>query len=590
MTSATPENGDAVRHTGQAKPAAALRRYGQGLSVTGLSVALVFFCLSLTPSLIPRTWYYQALISGLSLASGYGIGILGVRTGRALGFRLGPGPAGVRRARLGLAVAAAVAAPTFLVLGAVWQDRLRNLMDAEPGGPWRPVAQAVVAVTLAVLLLQCGRGLRWAARRLARLLTRWVPAPFARLAGAAVVAVAAVLALNGTLVAFALDTLSSISAEADRGTRDGVLPPTHPERSGSPASTSSWESLGSQGRTFVAGGPTRAELQDFLDQGPGGDAADAAAGTDPSTVAVEPIRVYSGLHPSGDLDASAAQVVAELDRTDAWSRDVLVVATSTGTGWIDPSFADTLELMHGGRTAIASMQYSYLPSWVAFVGDRATPEAAGIALFEAVYQAWDSKPEDARPQLVTFGLSLGSYGSQAAFSGAQDMITRTQGALWVGTPGFTENWELLTQHRDRGSPEITPVLDGGRNVRWSSLPGSTTDLGQPARPWSEPRVVYLQHPSDAIVWWSPDLLLERPDWLREPRGAGVTDETVWIPVVTFLQLTADMFVAGDVPAGFGHSYHLEYAGALAAIAPPQAWSAADTARLVDAVRDRPTES
>ena len=556
------------------------RRYAAGLSLAGLFAALVFYCLSLTPSLIPRAWFYQAAISALSLVSGYGVGVGLVRLGRALGFGLRPGPVGIRRARVTLGALAVVLVPTFLALGARWQDAIRTMMGAAPGGPWHPVTQAVVALVLAVAVLQGARGLRWAARRLARLLGRWVPVPFARLVAVVAVAVLAVLTFNGTILAATLDTLSTIYADVDKGTREGVVRPTQPERSGSPASLAGWDSLGAQGRTFVAGGPTLDEIQGFVDGRPG-------AGV---TAAVEPIRVYAGLHPTGDLEASAAQVVAELDRTDAWSRDVLVVATSTGTGWIDPSFADTLELMHGGRTAIASMQYSYLPSWVAFVGDRSTPEAAGVALFEAVYRAWDARPEPHRPQLVAYGLSLGSYGSQAAFSGAQDMITRTQGALWVGTPGFTENWRLLTDRRDAGSPEITPVLDGGRHLRWSSLPGSAADLAHPAGEWSTPRIVYLQHPSDAITWWSPDLALERPDWLAEPRGAGVSPETAWIPVVTFLQLTMDLFVAGEVPQGYGHSYHLEYSDALAAVAPPQGWTAADTARLVDAVRDRPTES
>ena len=45
------------------------------------------------------------------------------------------------------------------------------------------------------------------------------------------------------------------------------------------------------------------------------------------------------------------------------------MATSIGTGWIDPDASRALELMHGGNTAIVSMQCSFLPSWISFVTD-----------------------------------------------------------------------------------------------------------------------------------------------------------------------------------------------------------------------------
>ncbi len=41
-------------------------------SVTGLIVGTLFFAFSLTPSLLPRPWLAQGIISGLSFAAGYG--------------------------------------------------------------------------------------------------------------------------------------------------------------------------------------------------------------------------------------------------------------------------------------------------------------------------------------------------------------------------------------------------------------------------------------------------------------------------------------------------------------------------------------
>ena len=107
---------------------------------------------------------------------------------------------------------------------------------------------------------------------------------------------------------------------------------------------------------------------------------------------VDPIRVYAGIDTADDVDERADLVVDELERTDAFDREVLVVATTTGTGWIDPNSATTLELMYGGDTAIASVQYSFLPSWIAFLVDEPVAAEAGAALFDAVYRRGPSCP------------------------------------------------------------------------------------------------------------------------------------------------------------------------------------------------------
>jgi len=380
-----------------------------------------------------------------------------------------------------------------------------------------------------------------------------------------------VLLFNGVIWAGALHMLNNVYASANEQIDPKLAPPTSPDRSGSPESGSSWESLGAEGRRFVALGPTQAELTEFA---AGGDVVDPAD-------VQEPIRVYAGLDPEGDLDATAQRVVDELDRTNAWDRSVLVVATTTGTGWVDPGMSSSFELMHGGDTAIASMQYSYLPSWISFVGDRSTPPNAGKALYEAVYEAWSKQPEDSRPQLMAFGISLGSFGAQGAFSGLQDMTTRTDGAMFVGTPNFTPNWTDFTTHRDAGSLEYSPVYEEGAQVRWGTEVSSAANIWSVPGTWETPRVVYVQHASDGVTWWSPTTLWSEPDWMREPRGPDVLDAVQWRPVVTFWQLTGDLFVAAasDIPAGHGHVYYLEYADGWSALNAPDGWDEDDTLRL-----------
>ena len=45
------------------------------LDFVGVAFGALFFCLSLTPSLLPRDWLFQGFIGGMNAAIGYGIGV-----------------------------------------------------------------------------------------------------------------------------------------------------------------------------------------------------------------------------------------------------------------------------------------------------------------------------------------------------------------------------------------------------------------------------------------------------------------------------------------------------------------------------------
>jgi uncharacterized membrane protein len=175
-----------------------------------------------------------------------------------------------------------------------------------------------------------------------------------------------------------------------------------------------------------------------------------------------------------------------------------------------------------------------------------------------------------------YGESLGSQGSEAAFTTLSDIRARADGVLWVGPPNSNRLWRALVERRDPGTLEVEPVYSGGRVVRFTDDSG---DLTRPPTPWYPPRVLYLQHASDPIVWWSPDLLLARPDWLVEPRGDDVSPAMGWYPVVTFWQVTADLTHSQSVPDGHGHNYNDLILDGWVAVAAPPGWTEADTARV-----------
>jgi len=232
--------------------------------------------------------------------------------------------------------------------------------------------------------------------------------------------------------------------------------------------------------------------------------------------------------------------------------------------------------MWGGDTAIATIQYSYLPSWISFLVDKDRATEAGRALFEAVHAKWQTLPVETRPKLIVYGLSLGSFAGQAPFTSAADIAGSTDGALFVGTPNITEPWGDITKNRDPGSPEWQPIIEKGDTVRFESHPTDAAKLGEP---WRTPRVLYVQHASDPVVWWSPKLLLQRPDWLKEPRGPDVSPAMHWYPLVTWLQVTVDQFFGVVVPQGHGHNYASQMVQAWSYVVPPPDWTPADMIRL-----------
>jgi uncharacterized membrane protein len=529
---------------------------GRRYTFSGLAGAGLFFCLSLTPSLLPRSYLIQGLISGLLTATGYGLGVLARWLARQFSPR--PLPQPTPTAWYTLAAVAVLSILVFLYLDSGWQRQLYRLMGMTPPPRIGFLIVLPVAVVTAAALIGLVRLLRRLAHRLTELLGRWIPAATAR-AVAGLLVVALVLGVVNGVVLDGMFAVADRSFGAVNGeTQPEVRPPDDPLRAGGPDSLISWASLGNQGRTFIAGGPDAGQLRAF-------------AGTEVTA----PIRVYAGLDSAGTSRERAALAVRELQRTGAFSRRVLCVITTTGTGWVNAQAVDPLEYMYAGDSALVSMQYSYLPSPISFLVDQERARSAGRDLFNEVYAVWSQLPREQRPRLLVFGESLGSFGAESAFSGSDDIRNRTDGMLLVGPPSRNGLWSELVADRDPGSRAVLPTYEQGATVRFAAGP---EDL-QPTGTATAPKVVYLQHPSDPITWWAPELMVRRPDWLAEPRGADVLPSTRWFPFVTFWQLTADMAFANAVPDGHGHRFGAAPVAAWAFLAPPAGWTAERTAAL-----------
>jgi uncharacterized membrane protein len=276
-------------------------------------------------------------------------------------------------------------------------------------------------------------------------------------------------------------------------------------------------------------------------------------------------------------------VVDELERTNAQEREALMIAPTTGTGWVNPTAAQAFELMFGGDTAIAADQYSYLPSAIQFITDRNRVREAGKELIDAVSEWWRRLPEDNRPRLYVYGESLGTTAGEGGFSGIRDIASTVDGVLWLGPPNSNELWRDFVSRRDPGTREVDPEYSGGMMVRFAEnseeIQKWIRDPAADGTDWGGSRVLYVQHPSDPVVWWSPSLLFREPDWLKEAPGFDRSPTMRWMPVVTFWQVTLDLPRAGNVPNGHGHNYGTSVLDGLVAVAGEDRFTVEDVERL-----------
>jgi uncharacterized membrane protein len=499
--------------------------------------ALIAGCLSFTPSLLPRGGVVQGLIWGITGVIGYGLGVLAAWIWRAFADREPRRPR--RRSWLAFVISAAVLVVASFGLGQYWQYEIRKLMGVTDYNIWLVVASPLVAALVFGLILVIGRGLRGLYRWAARLLSRWIGRRAAHAVGWILVAGLAYLVVTGLLLQGFISLMNSAYSVRDTTTAEGVHQPSTGLRSGGPGSVIPWDTLGYQGRNFTGKGPPVSDIEKFTGR-----------------PAMEPIRAYAGLASAGDAESRAALAVKDLDRAGGFQRANLLVVTTTGSGWVDPALVDSFEYLTGGDCATVAIQYSYLPSWISYLVDQSKAREAGRALFDAVYGPWAQLPQGHRPRLFVAGESLGSFGGEAAFTGENSLANLTAGTLFAGPPNFNTLFREFTDHRDPGSPEVQPVYQDGRIVRFAN--DASAGIPPNGQPWEGSRILYMLHPSDPIVWWSPHLIFSEPDWISEPPGKDVLKGMFWMPFVTFWQVTADLPFATGVPAGHGHKYTSEY--------------------------------
>ena len=326
-----------------------------------------------------------------------------------------------------------------------------------------------------------------------------------------------------------------------------------PTISGGPDSLVPWTSLGREGRRHALAYVRPARVPDA----PAG-APDLSIATVMGEAArAEPVQVYVGLDSAPTARERVDLALAELDRTKAFDRSLIMLVSPTGTGYVNYVAVAAAQYLARGDVATVTLQYSKRPSPLSLGMIKAAREQNRL-LWLRILQKVRSRPEP-RPRVVLFGESLGAHTSQDVFLHWGTLGLQTLGidrALWIGTP-YGSGW----MHQVTGEERLDVDRDAVAVVNdFAQLQA----LGPQRR--ARLRYVLLSHDNDGVTKFGVDLLTTPPSWLGPGRpppefvdGAsprGIPPGIRWRPITTFFQLLIDMKNA-QVPGRYrawGHDY------------------------------------
>jgi len=271
--------------------------------------------------------------------------------------------------------------------------------------------------------------------------------------------------------------------------------------------------------------------------------------------AAEPIRVYVGLESAPTEYERRDLALGELARTGAFDRELLMVISPTGSGYVNYVAVEAADYLTRGNIASVTMQYSLRPSALSL--DRvAEGRLQYRMLIDAIHNQLAERPSGQRPRVVIFGESLGAWTSQDAFEhrGTQGLLDAgIDRAIWIGTP-YMSKW--AQEALGSGRPDVDRSLLGRFND-FAQLQA----LGREAR--ERLRYVLITHDNDGVACFGPDLLARAPDWLGPARPAAVPKAERWQSPITFVQTLIDMKNSSNViPGKFGakgHDYRADLA-------------------------------
>jgi uncharacterized membrane protein len=359
--------------------------------------------------------------------------------------------------------------------------------------------------------------------------------------------------------------------------------------SGGPGSLVPWAGLGREGRRHALASVRPKPLVTRPSGTP--DLSIETVMGEPARAA--PVQVYVGLDSAASARERVDLAMAELERTGALDRSLLVLVSPTGSGYVNYVAVAALQYLALGDVATVTLQYSRRPSPLSLGMVRAAREQNRLLWLRVLERIRERGGP--RPRVVLFGESLGAHTSQDVFLHWGTLGLDALGidrALWIGTP-YGSKWMQQVTGADRLDVDRDVVAVVNDHAQLESLV---------AQRGTGPRFVLLSHDNDGVTKFGTDLLWFPPDWLGPGRPRpqpvdgsprGIPPGMRWRPITTFFQSLIDMKNA-QVPGSYrswAHDYRADLPRFLSEVydvpaSPAQLTRIEEVLQLRETVRER----
>ncbi|MCE0534739.1 alpha/beta-hydrolase family protein [Kineosporia rhizophila] len=185
-----------------------------------------------------------------------------------------------------------------------------------------------------------------------------------------------------------------------------------------------------------------------------------------------PHRIYIPLDAAPSHRGRARAAVEATAGDGGFDTAAVLLIIPTGSGWVNPRIARTVEELYDGDLTTVAVQYGTTPSWQAYLRGGAGVQESAQELIRDMRTRIDQLPAGRRPKLLVYGESLGAWGLLPALDRPDSGV---DAALLTGVPG---------------NPQISSTDTAVLNHPDDPVPGWSLHL---------PPVSFLRASADAIA-------------------------------------------------------------------------------------------
>ena len=234
------------------------------VSFLGVIAALAMYAVSVAPSLMARSWAWHAVASGVLVSCGYVVGVVIQNVGARVIAMTGLTIRASEPVEIGFRVCIAALFAIWWLYAVIQSYRRARVAARLVNMPGETFGEYLLGTAGTVVIVWCLILIVGALNRVGRMLIGalgvYMPRPAAIVVGVAILAAIVFFLTSNVILRGGIGFFRHHAEQMNMRTARGIYKPFVPERSASPASPVTWESVGGQGRVFLGRGPSRLDI------------------------------------------------------------------------------------------------------------------------------------------------------------------------------------------------------------------------------------------------------------------------------------------------------------------------------------------